>query len=75
MERFVAKHFRGEEVIGAPHYALREEIKALQGMAKILTLNSSVFSRTRVRLSECWDKIKVLEKEHKRVINEEASLF
>jgi hypothetical protein len=38
-------------------------------MAKILTLSSGVFNRTRLKLSECWDKIKVLEKEHKKEIN------
>jgi hypothetical protein len=70
VEAFVAKHFKGEEVIGAPYYALREEIKALQGVAKLFTLSSSVFTRTRLRLSECWDKVKVLEKEHKKEVLE-----
>lgn len=68
VERFVATHFKTEGVVGAPYYALREEIKALQSMAKLLTLNSGVFSRTRLRLSECWDQVKVLEKEHKKEI-------
>lgn len=68
VEHFVSSHFKGDEVIGAPYYALREEIKALQGMAKLLTLSSGVFSRTRLRLSECWDKVKVLEKEHKKEV-------
>jgi DNA repair exonuclease SbcCD ATPase subunit len=70
VERFVATHFKGEEIVCAPYYALREEIKGLQGMAKVLTLNSAVFGRTRLRLSECWDKVKVLEKEHKKVVSE-----
>ena len=70
VEAFVAKHFKGEEIVGAPYYALREEIKSFQYMAKVLTLSSSVFSRTRVRMSECWDKVKVLEKEHKKAIFE-----
>lgn len=68
VETFIADHFKGEEVVGAPYFALREEIKALQGMAKVLTLSSSAFNRTRLKLSECWDKIKVLEKEHKKEI-------
>ncbi len=68
VEHFVSSHFKGDEVIGAPYYALREEIKALQGMAKLLTLSSGVFSRTRLRLSECWDKVKVLEKAHKKEV-------
>lgn len=70
VELFVSKHFKGDEVVGAPYYALREEIKAFQWMAKVLTLSSSVFSRTRIRMSECWDKVKVLEREHKKVLLE-----
>ncbi len=70
VEHFVAKHFKGDEVVGAPYYALREEIKAFQWMAKVLTLSSSVFSRTRIRMSECWDKVKILEREHKKVLLE-----
>ena len=68
IDQFILAHFKGDEIIGAPYYALREEIKALQGTAKLLTLSSGVFNRTRVKLSECWDKIKVLEKEHKKEI-------
>lgn len=66
VDYFVEKHFKGDQIVGAPYYALREEIKALQGMAKVFTLSSGVFNRTRLKLSECWDKIKVLEKEHKK---------
>jgi hypothetical protein len=69
IDQFVERHFQGDQVVGGPYFALREEIKALQGMAKILTLSSGVFNRTRLKLSECWDKIKVLEKEHKKEIN------
>jgi hypothetical protein len=69
IDQFVDRHFQGDQVVGAPYFSLREEIKALQGMAKILTLSSGVFNRTRLKLSECWDKIKVLEKEHKKEIN------
>lgn len=47
-------------------YILREEIKSLQGIAKVLTLNTHAFSQTRMRLSECWDKIKIAEKERKK---------
>jgi hypothetical protein len=70
VDRFIAKYFQGDIVSGAPYYAMREEIKALQAMAKVLTLNSSVFNRTRLSLSQCWDKIKVLEKEHKKEVFE-----
>lgn len=70
VNQFISKYFKEEEVTGAPYYALREEIKALQSMAKLFTLNSGVFTRTRLKLSECWDKVKVLEKEHKKEVLE-----
>lgn len=47
-------------------FSLREEIKALQNMAKILTLNTHSFTHTRMRLSDCWDRIKGEEKERKK---------
>ncbi len=70
VDRFIEEHFKGDEVVGAPYYALREEIKALQGLAKFLTLNASAFTATRSKLSECWDKIKVLEKAYKQEIQQ-----
>ncbi|MBX9744187.1 MAG: hypothetical protein K2X08_03135 [Chlamydiales bacterium] len=69
VESFMARHFKAGQVVGAPYYALREEIKALQGMSKVLTLSSGCFGRTRVKLSECWDAVKMVEKEHKKEIN------
>ncbi len=68
--RFVEAYFKDGAATGAPYYALREEIKALQGMAKIFTLSSGAFNRTRLCLSECWDLVKVLEKEHKKEVFE-----
>ncbi|SCA63557.1 hypothetical protein SCG7109_AS_00010 [Chlamydiales bacterium SCGC AG-110-M15] len=65
IDAFVSKHF----VDGHPKgtlYILREEIKALQGMAKVLTLNTQSFSHTRTKLSECWDQIREVEKERKK---------
>ncbi len=70
IDAFIAKHFVGDQIVGAPYYALREEIKSLQSTAKLFTLNSAVFTRTRLKLSECWDKVKVLEKEHKKEVLE-----
>jgi len=66
VERFVAHHFQENGVVGAPYFAVREEIKALQGVAKVVTLSSGAFSRTRLKLSECWDKVRHLEKEYKK---------
>lgn len=47
-------------------FVLREEIKSLQLMAKELTLNTQAFTETRLQLSQCWDKIRDLEKERKK---------
>ena len=65
VDSFIKKNFESEE----PHnslYHLREDIKSLQSLAKILTLNTNSFTQTRMQLSECWDKIKVEEKERKK---------
>lgn len=63
---FVKGHFQEYLNHDPSLYALREEIKALQGLAKVLTLNTNAFTQTRMRLSECWDEIKVKEKERKK---------
>ena len=75
VSQFADKHFKGEEAVGAPYYALRDEIKALQGFAKQLTLNTNVFTKTRLKLSECWDKVKVLEKAHKQELNQKKQVW
>jgi hypothetical protein len=74
VDQFIANHFKGDQIVGAPYYALREEIKGLQSTAKLFTLNSGVFTRTRLKLSECWDKVKVLEKEHKKEVLEKKQV-
>jgi hypothetical protein len=66
VDQFLSDHFKEGNAVGAPYFALRDEIKALQGMAKRLTLSSGAFSRTRTKLSGAWDQMKVLEKEHKK---------
>lgn len=65
VDQFIQNHF-GEGGSNETLYALREEIKALQGLAKVLTLNTQSFTHTRTKLSECWDVIKVEEKERKK---------
>ena len=52
-------------------FDLREEIKALQSIAKVLTLNTEAFSTTRKQLSECWDSIKNVVKERRKVVSEQ----
>ena len=63
--RFIQTHF-GKDAAIESLYIVREEIKALQSLARVLTLNTLAFSQTRAQLSECWDKIKLEEKERKK---------
>ncbi len=74
VDAFIQAHF-GKENLTDSLFFLREEIKALQGLAKLLTLNTHSFTHTRMRLSECWDKIKTLDKERKKERFEQKSLF
>jgi hypothetical protein len=75
VEYFVYSQFREGEMKQLPGYVLREEIKYLQQMAKVLTLNTHVFTETRVKLSTCWDEIKNYEKERKKETQEKKLLF
>lgn len=75
VEEFVASHFQNEEFQGVPFYALREEIKQLQSVAKLLTLNTHAFTQTRLKLSDCWDKIKHCEKERKKETQQKRQTF
>ena len=64
---FVKRHFseekKGEE---ASLHSLREEIKALQAIAKQLTLNTRVFNETRTLLGSSWDLLKGWDLEKKK---------
>lgn len=66
VDKFVESYFKDEELKDLHLYSLREEIKQLQSIAKILTLNTHAFTETRIKLSNCWDKIKNFEKERKK---------
>lgn len=74
VETFIQKHFSRDFDKETP-YVLREEIKLLQNIAKILTLNAQTFNHTRTRLSECWDKLKEIDKERKNKRAEKKQLF
>jgi hypothetical protein len=74
VDQFIKSHF-GAQGSHESLYLLREEIKALQGLAKVLTLNTHSFTQTRTRLSECWDKIKVEEKERKKERAQQRVIF
>jgi hypothetical protein len=75
VDRFVESHFQDEEFHGVPLYALREEIKHLQLIAKVLTLNTHAFTETRLKLSGCWDKVKQREKERKKETQQKRQVF
>ncbi len=74
VDQFINAHF-GDKGSQESLYVLREEIKALQGLAKVLTLNTHSFTQTRTRLSECWDQIKVEEKERKKERAQQRVIF
>lgn len=73
VDQFIKSHFH--ETKNDSLFALREEIKTLQGLAKHLTLNTSAFTQTRLRLSECWDKMRVEEKERKKERAQQKVVF
>jgi len=74
VDMFISHHFSKEDLKDSL-FILREEIKALQGTAKLFTLNTHAFTQTRMRLSECWDKIKNEEKERKKVRSQQKTAF
>ncbi|HRD55182.1 MAG TPA: hypothetical protein PLC42_02180 [Parachlamydiaceae bacterium] len=65
IDSFIETHFKSNN-LKEQLFFLREEIKALQGLAKVLTLNTHAFTHTRMRLSDCWDQLKGMEKERKK---------
>jgi len=54
------------DLIKVPFYVLKEEIKGLQDIAKRITLNTFTFTNCRLKLSKCWDKVKIAEKNYKK---------
>lgn len=74
VDAFVATYFSQDHVQDSIYF-LREEIKSLQSMAKLLTLNTHAFTHTRMKLSECWDKIKLFEKELKKTRTQQKAVF
>lgn len=70
IQGFADKHFSVDAPERLALHQLRDEIKSLQNIAKELTLNPQAFNHTRLKLSECWDKLKVLDKERKKEISQ-----
>lgn len=74
VDEFVRNNFSGEEM-KLPFYVLREEIKELQNSAKYLSLNTQVFSDTRLKLSAAWDQVKEKDKERKQELEKKKDIF
>lgn len=74
IEKFIHHHF-SERESRESIFNLREEIKALQHTAKLLNLNTLAFSKTRLSLSECWDKLKEQDKERKIELDKRKDEF
>ncbi len=70
VQSFIDQYFQNDQVTGAPYFVLRSEVKALQLIAKMLTLNSPIFTQTRLKLSACWDQIKAADSERKQEIQQ-----
>lgn len=66
VDAFIAAHF-GQVKSKLPFYTLKDEIKALQGFAKQLSLSSAAFNKTRESLSKCWDNVRAKEQERKKM--------
>lgn len=66
IEAFVNMYFEAGKKPSVSIYALREEVKNLQSLAKLLTLNTGSFTETRIALSFCWDRLKSWDKERKQ---------
>lgn len=74
VDRFVDVYFKSKSK-EAQNYVLREEIKHYQELAKVLTLNTAVFSRTRKDLSWAWDSLKERDKERKIELAQKREVF
>ncbi len=72
---FAKKYFAENSRFKMPYYRLKEEIKKLQNVSKAFTLNTKTFTSVRLKLSECWDKIKQLETEYKQEMEGKKELF
>lgn len=74
VEGFISKTF-ADELKTQALFDARDEIKALQSVAKVLTLNTESFSNTRKSLSQCWDTIKDVVKERKKEVSEQRAQY
>lgn len=64
-----------KEVWPAPPYVLRDEIRAFQAFAKLLTISSKAFTLSRETLSGCWDKVRARDEEWKKQQAQQVEAF
>ncbi len=74
VDRFIDGAFAEGEA-QMPPFRLREEIQGLQAYAKVLTLSTRAFASSRERLSECWNRVRESDKEHKREQGKQRAAF
>ncbi len=75
VEYFSVNYFPEDGNFKVPFYVLKEEIKKLQNVSKIFTLNTKAFTQVRMKLSECWDKLKKIEIQYKKEMEEKKDIF
>ncbi len=75
VDDFVNKNFSKDAAFEKNLYGIREEIKAFQSVAKNLTLNTNSFTTMRVKLSDCWQTIKISEKELRKTENDFKEIY
>lgn len=56
-----------------PIYVLKQQLKALQRLAKTLSLSSKAFKNTRLKLSELWDLLSELEDAQREKMREQRA--
>lgn len=61
VEEFIQGQFKKEGDDASPLFVLRDEIKALQSIAKLLTLNTHAFTETRLKICLLRDDRKVFD--------------
>ena len=71
VERFIS----GFDSVKGPYFGIKDEIKALQKFAKVLTLSTAGFNESRESLSRCWDQIKDKETAHREERAEQKERF
>lgn len=56
-------------------FDIKDKIKKYQGLAKVLSLNTATFTKTKADLSGLWDKIKKMDDVRRKVSSEKKELY